>query len=227
MQNLEAQESSTPNISFKTFVLSRLIYWTYRLLTLTWRLEIKADPKTQSLLQESRPVIFAHWHGHELAIIQLVTRFRIATMTSTSKDGSLVDYVIHRLGGATSRGSATRGAVQALKGLVRICKSGKYNPSMAVDGPKGPIYKVKPGVFTLSRLSGFPIVTVAAAASKQKTFSRSWNKTFIPLPFSRVVVVFGPPLEPLGKEQDPKDQSLALHLEEQLHHSGRVALNSI
>lgn len=211
----------------RSFFLPRLVYWVYRLWTATWRTEIQVDPEVQKFFDQSQPVIFAHWHGHELAIIQLVTRYRIATMTSTSKDGSLVDYVIRRLGGATSRGSSTRGSVQALKGLIRICKSGYYNPSMAVDGPKGPIYKVKPGVFELSRLSRFPIVPVGVAASRKKVFSRSWNQAFLPWPFSRVVVVFGPPLSPVSKEISPKDQRLAQSLEALIGESHRQALNCI
>src|SRR5688572_3327769 len=98
---------------FRDFFLPRLVYWFYRVWSATWRTQIFSSPEADQFLKDSHPVIFAHWHGHELAIIQLVTRMRIATMTSTSKDGSLVDYVINRMGGATSRGSSTRGSVQA------------------------------------------------------------------------------------------------------------------
>ncbi len=211
----------------RSFFLPRFVYWFYRIWSSTWRTHIVASPEAEAFLNNSQPVIFAHWHGHELAIIQLVTKMRIATMTSTSKDGSLVDYVINRLGGATSRGSSTRGSVQALKGLIRICKSQKYNPSMAVDGPKGPIYKAKPGVFELSRLSHFPIVPVGVAASSQKIFSKSWNKAMLPWPFSRVYVVFGPPIPVIEKGVDAKDQRLAHSLETKIDESCKQALNYI
>jgi lysophospholipid acyltransferase (LPLAT)-like uncharacterized protein len=117
--------------------------------------------------------------------------------------------------------------VQALKGLIRICKTQKYNASMAVDGPKGPIYKAKPGVFELSRLSHFPIVPVGMAASSTKIFVRSWNKAVLPWPFSRVYVVFGAPLSAVSRETDPKDQSLAQDLERRISEATAQALNCI
>ncbi|MBX3020498.1 MAG: DUF374 domain-containing protein [Bdellovibrionales bacterium] len=153
-------------------------------------------------------MIFAHWHGDELCIVPLVTHYRIATMTSTSKDGALIDFVIRRLGGATSRGSSTRGGVGALKGLVRLMGQG-YRASMAVDGPKGPLHKVKPGVFELSRLARAKIVPMGACASNAIIFHKSWNKAHLPKPFSRLTVTFGEPWPVLTRDDDAKDPALA------------------
>lgn len=164
---------------------------------------------------EKRPLIFAHWHGNELCILPLVHPYKIATMTSTSKDGQLMDYAIHRLGGATSRGSSTRGGIGALKGLVRLMKGG-YRASMAVDGPKGPLHQVKPGVFELSRLSNAMIVPMGAACSSAWVFEKSWNKAQLPKPFSRVIVHFQEPWPALTKEQSAKDSALARRLESEI-----------
>lgn len=184
-------------------ILKWTVYFLYRTLIALWRIEVVEHPKLLQLLQKGQPVIFAHWHGNELGLVYAVQRYKIATMTSTSKDGSLIDFVIHKLGGSTSRGSTTRGAVSALKGLVRLCREGQ-NTSFAVDGPKGPIYVVKPGVFELSKLCGAPIVPSAMAVSRAHVFERSWNKAKLPLPFSKVVLYFGEPITALTKEDDPK-----------------------
>ena len=71
--------------------------------------------------KNQNPLIFAHWHGDELCVLPLVPKYRIATMTSTSKDGALIDFAVRQFRGATSRGSSTRGGAGALKGLVRLC----------------------------------------------------------------------------------------------------------
>jgi lysophospholipid acyltransferase (LPLAT)-like uncharacterized protein len=162
-------------------------------------------------LKSQQGFIMAHWHGDELAILHLVKRYRLATMTSTSKDGELIDYSIRKMGGKTSRGSATRGAVQALKGLVRLIRSG-HPCSMAVDGPKGPIHHVKPGVFELSRLGRADIYPVGVFAEKAYCFEKSWNKATLPYPFSRVFIVFSDPIAAIGKEVDPKSPALAEQL---------------
>lgn len=193
---------------FRENVLPWIVWFFYRAWTWTWRIECIEPPAFALAKRENERIVFAHWHGSELCIVPLVTPYRIATMTSTSKDGALIDFVIRRLGGATSRGSSTRGAVGALKGLVRLVRQG-YRASMAVDGPKGPIYKVKPGVFELSRLADAKIVVAGAACSNAIVFEKSWNKAMLPKPFAKVVVVFGEPWAPIAKEQDAKSPDLA------------------
>lgn len=168
----------------------RLAWWIYFLWSSTWRISIKWEDSSLS----DRSLIFAHWHRDELCVLPLVGRLKIATMTSTSKDGQLIDYVIRKFGGATSKGSSTRGAVSALKGLIRLVRKG-HNSSMAVDGPKGPIYHVKPGVFELSKLTHATIIPVGIASHPHFTFEKSWNKARLPKPFARVYVYFSKPLD--------------------------------
>ncbi len=163
-------------------------------------------------IANSEPIVFAHWHGIELSIVPLVKRYRIATMTSTSKDGQLIDFTIRKFGGATSKGSSTRGGIGALKGLVRLVSKDGYRASMAVDGPKGPLHEVKPGVFEVSRLTGGWIVPTGAASSHQINFNKSWNKAFLPKPFARVSVVFAEPWPAITKEQSAKDEQLGSRL---------------
>ncbi|MGE0763212.1 MAG: lysophospholipid acyltransferase family protein [Bdellovibrionales bacterium] len=201
----------------KRRVLPGLVYWFYRLWTASWRVRL-VEPA--GMRNAEGPLIFAHWHGDELAITHLVPTYRIATMTSTSSDGSLIDHVIQRLGGATSRGSSTRGGVSALKGLIRLLRQ-NFNASMAVDGPKGPLHKVKPGVFELSRLAKARVVPVGVASSSAFIFQKSWNKAKLPKPFARVVVTFGTPWPALTAEDDIRAQVLAQRLERALsdaHH---------
>ncbi len=185
---------------FRKYILPWLVFLLYRLWSSLWRQTVELSPGLIQAEKEKRPVIFAHWHGDELVTIQYVTRFNIATMVSTSKDGELIDFVIHKLGGASSRGSSTRGGVAALKGLIRLVRSGKHNASVAVDGPKGPIHQVKPGIFELSKLTSAQIVPMGVAVSSAKVFEKSWNKAFLPWPFAKVVTVFTEPFPVVPRE---------------------------
>lgn len=207
---------------FRRFVLPWILLVVYRLWTWTWRLEWVESPGLKRALENGDRIIFAHWHGDELCIVPLVVPFKIATMTSTSKDGQLIDFVIRKFGGATSKGSSTRGGIGALKGLIRLMKTGR-NASMAVDGPKGPIYKVKPGVFELSRLAQAKIVPMGAAASNAITFHKSWNKAKLPKPFSRVKVYFGEPWPALSRDDSAKDTLLLLRLETEIAKACQLA----
>jgi lysophospholipid acyltransferase (LPLAT)-like uncharacterized protein len=207
-------------------LLAWLVYLAYRLWSFTWRVECIESPGLTEALKRGEPLIFAHWHGQELCILPLIPRYRIATMTSTSKDGQLIDFAIRKLGGATSRGSSTRGGIGALKGLVRLVRGG-YRASMAVDGPKGPLHKAKPGVFELARLAQARIVALGAACSREHVFARSWNQAQLPLPFSKVKVWFGEPWEPLSKEDLIRSPEMAERLEAQISKACQHALEHL
>jgi lysophospholipid acyltransferase (LPLAT)-like uncharacterized protein len=56
---------------------------------------------------------------------------------------------------------------------------------MALDGPKGPALSAKPGAKWLAEKAGVPLVNVSVKYGKALRL-KSWDKTFIPLPFSRI-----------------------------------------
>jgi lysophospholipid acyltransferase (LPLAT)-like uncharacterized protein len=206
------------NFSFnriRGLFLGFIIWVIYRTLSLTWRIRIEEPDAMKRNLAEKIPMIFAHFHGDELALVSLTPRYKIATITSTSKDGELMTTVIHLLGGKTSRGSSTRGAVSALKGLIEICKKGG-NSSFAVDGPKGPLHEVKPGVFELSRLMKSEIWCAGVHCDRAWHFPKAWNKTYLPKPFAKIQFVWLGPTGPITKADDPRSQELAKALQNQL-----------
>ncbi len=178
-------------------------------------------------LSSREPLIFAHWHGDEVALIYMVGRYRIATITSTSKDGEMMNTVIRLLGGVTTRGSSTRGAINALKGLIRLVRDQKRNSSFAVDGPKGPIHEVKPGVFELSRLMNSPIYSVGVSCDRAWVFHKAWNKAYLPKPFARIHMEWIGPLGPVTKDMDPRSEQLAKTLADALRNAQNQAVKKI
>lgn len=203
-------------IWFRSRVAPLLVYGFYRVLCATWRVTFDECAAFRRDLDAHRPVIMAHWHGDELALIHLVVRYRIATITSTSKDGELMDEVLRRLGAVTARGSSSKGGANALRGVIQLCRKGGHNVSFAVDGPRGPIYQVKPGVFEFSRLMDAPVYAVSVGVSRPWVFHRSWNLAVLPKPFSRVHVRVAECLPPVTRELDPRDPALAKQLEDAL-----------
>lgn len=195
--------------------LGFIIWIVYRTLLMTWRVRIVEPDSMKALMKERKPFILAHFHGDEIPLISLASRYKIATMTSTSKDGEMMTTVLHLLGAKTSRGSSTRGGISALKGLIQYCKNGS-NSSMAVDGPKGPIYEVKPGVFELARLIKAPIFAGGVSCDRAWHFPRSWNKAFLPKPFAQVNIVWTPFNFTIDKTTDPRSPELADSLKNQI-----------
>jgi lysophospholipid acyltransferase (LPLAT)-like uncharacterized protein len=211
---------------FRARVLPFLIWLVYRALWLTWRIRVHEAPAFRMALALGEPIVFAHWHGDELGILYLLKPYKACAMVSTSKDGEIMAGAIRWLGAKASRGSSTRGGVSALKGILRLAKEG-WRPSVAVDGPKGPYHKVKPGVFEISKLLSAPIVPLAVSAKHAYVFEKAWNKTYLPLPFSRIQVIFDSPLPAIGRDQDGRDPLLAERLEKALANAQQQARNLI
>lgn len=211
----------------RKYILGPLVFFIYKILSFTWQLTVVESPEMSKRLKNREPFIVAHWHGDELVLFSQIGYLRIATIASTSKDGEMMNAMIHLIGGTTTRGSSTRGGASALKGLIRLVKSG-WNSSFAVDGPRGPIYEVKPGVFELSRLVSAPIFAGGVACENAWRAERSWNKAFLPKPFAKVIISWAElPLPAVDKSQDPRSEALAKALKDALHNERARALKKI
>jgi hypothetical protein len=69
------------------------------------------------------------------------------------------------------------------------------------DGPKGPVYQVKPGVIALARHKGMPIVPMTYSAPRRWEFG-SWDRMRMPKPFSHTVVWVGDPIDVSQEEPE-------------------------
>ncbi len=99
---------------------------------------------------------------------------------------SAVEY----MGYQTVRGSSHRGGVAGLLALMKKVAEG-YSSTIAVDGPRGPIYKVKEGITAVSEKCKRPIVPVKAFPKRKHVFEKSWNKATLPMPFTKIILVLG------------------------------------
>ncbi len=199
----------------RRYLLPPLVFVFYTVLKWTWRISIAEAPSFRARLNERKPIVIGHWHGDELGLLHLLRPYHVACMTSKSRDGELMTRVIHLLGGRTSRGSSSRDGAQALRGILRLSREG-WNPSVAVDGPRGPLHEVKPGIFEISRMTKAPICPLSVSADRVFIFEKSWNKAILPKPFARVQVVWGDLIDAVPREADSKDPSWAKVLKTQL-----------
>ncbi len=103
-----------------------------------------------------------------------------------------MDWLAKRFGKSTIRGSSSRKGASALKRMLRLLKSGA-ELAIAVDGPRGPAFEVKPGAVQLAQSTGTPIIPLAYSASKVKRF-KSWDNSFLPFLFGRLTIVYGEPI---------------------------------
>ena len=162
-------------------------------------------PKTESNENMSRKrnekFIWVLWH-HHLGLPCFFNTYHShrTCMASRSRDGELLAQVMSRLDTHCVRGSSSaldggdKGGTTAVRQMVRVAKKGEHQLVITPDGPKGPPQKVKMGVITLASLTGYSVCPVAFAVSRFFTIP-TWDKTILPLPFGRIAVCCGEPLE--------------------------------
>ncbi|MBN2490430.1 MAG: lysophospholipid acyltransferase family protein [Planctomycetes bacterium] len=158
-----------------------------------------------------RAVLFALWHNRLLVPVWLFRGLGVHVLVSRHEDGEMITRILERVGFRAVRGSAERSPPKhskgGIRGLLAMARAGRQGHDLAftLDGPRGPIYSIAPGVFTLARRAGTPVVPVGIEIARGWRL-RSWDRFRVPKPFSRAVCVFGPPLvlpedEPAARAQ--------------------------
>ncbi len=160
--------------------------------------------------------VIASWHQNCFAGILSHAGQNLALLVSRSFDGNLISAVAHRLGLETIRGSSRKGGQDALTELIQRVSVGQ-RAAFTVDGPKGPIYEVKRGIFQLSASTSAPILPLLAIADRYWTIKKSWDRFRIPKPFARVSVIYGKPFIVSQLECDTQLEALSQRLKQELH----------
>lgn len=157
-------------------------------------------PDLYGHVEPQMPAIFALWHGEHLALpLMVLPHHRFKVLISRHRDGEINAQTIQRLGIGVIRGSGSHGAVAlhkrgagAFRDMMSALEDG-WNVASTADVPK--IAKTAGrGIILLARASGRPIYPAMAVAARRVTFSRAWDQAKLPLPFSRVALVLGPPI---------------------------------
>ncbi|MDY6839130.1 MAG: lysophospholipid acyltransferase family protein [Thermodesulfobacteriota bacterium] len=171
---------------------------------------------------ESRRFILTFWHSRIAVISYLYQRWGAAILVSNSKDGEIMAQILQRQGHEPIRGSTSRHAVRALARLIRALKQENRPGVIVPDGPRGPRFKVQPGVITLAQKTGYSIVPVTYSAKRVKVF-QSWDRFIFPYPFTEGRVIFGRPMSTPSTLAAEEQDVYRVRLEEELNRITRAA----
>ena len=181
----------------------------------TCRVQRRGQEHLTRLAGAGSPFIVSFWHYGVIYIVYQARKIPFVAMVSASRDGEYVSRILQSKGFATVRGSRNRGAVGALKGLMKEMAKGK-SAVLVADGSQGPARKAQAGTILLASKTGAPILPVGWAADRCKSF-RSWDRTAIPLPFSKVVLWHGEPITVPRELQSAELEEYRLRLEQALN----------
>lgn len=182
--------------SLLSFLVAYVGQGLVRLLLLTCRWEVLGVDRFKQVAINNKCILIL-WHNRlvlaPIILHKYAKTFIFAGMVSKSRDGELVSAVIHSYkAGRTIRvGHQTRH--QALVQLIRHLEEKREIVIITPDGPRGPIYKVKPGAAWAAMKTGASVVPLTWSADKFWEFN-TWDRLRFPKPFSQITVSFGEPV---------------------------------
>lgn len=152
-------------------------------------LRVTASAETEKhLARTDGPTLFVLWHNRLFVVAEIARTYRggrpLHALISTSKDGAWLTEFFASVGLSAVRGSSSKGGREAARELVQALKDGG-DGGITPDGPRGPCYVAKPGALIVARRSGATVVLLGIAYASAWRL-RSWDRFYLPLPFSRV-----------------------------------------
>lgn len=174
----------------------------------SWKVRWAGEEHLERARAASGRVLYAFWHSRLLGLCYTHRNRNAAIMVSRSFDGEWISRIITRLGYRVFRGSASEGGAVALLDMIKDDASGDL--ALTVDGPRGPVEKVKPGAVALASESGLPIVPITVKCDRAWLL-KTWDRFIVPKPFSAVTVEMGrhisvPPAVDKGDLQSYSDR---------------------
>src|SRR6056297_2465705 len=193
---------------------ARFVYRFIRIYSRTFRVSFINEKPWRDYLANGGRVLICSWHQQFFSFIrhfQTYKAYQPSLMISQSADGQLIAAVANLSGWHTVRGSSSKDGAMALSGIIERLKQTGLAAHI-LDGPKGPAGIVKRGAIQIASDADAMLVPVYAEAESKWIFN-SWDRFFIPKPFSRVTIRYGdmlPPLPPEHSSQAFEDQRKTL-----------------
>ncbi|HET7215049.1 MAG TPA: lysophospholipid acyltransferase family protein [Terriglobia bacterium] len=202
---------------FQIFVASWIGYLAVLLIGRTLRWHVDGWENWEAAKGAGKGIIYTFWHREIFSACWFWRRRGIVVMTSQNFDGEYIARIIEMHGYGASRGSSSRGAGRALAEMARCLRS-RRDAAFTIDGPRGPRFMAKRGSVILSHSTGAAILCFHIALKSAYVFSKTWDQTQFPHPFSRAAIFIAPPIVvPDGAdeaEQNRKQQEVQMALDD-------------
>ena len=186
-------------------VLGFLAFLAVSLYHLTLRIAIVGEEHRSAIRARGKKPLHAIWHQRMIGGILAHRGEGYVTMASQSADGEIIATFLKFWGFRAVRGSSSKGGDAASREFLKALVDAPGG-ALTHDGPRGPARRCKRGILTLAE-EGNAIVLPSASSSARPLFLNSWDRFLLPKPFSKCVVVFGPPLE--RNSGEPEEAFLA------------------
>ena len=186
------------------------------------------------LIQKKRGIIYAYWHRYSQFYFFHVRQKRHIMMISAKQGGEFGARCMAKIGVIAIRGSPKKvkrdGRVVDKKGkaaldtMVKLVRDEGFHAGLTVDGSKGPAFVMKIGAVNLAADTGSPIIILTAAAKPHFNLP-SWDKMWMPVPFSKIVYFFTGPFYVPKNADNLEREEIRLKIERHMRDMAKKAGN--
>jgi lysophospholipid acyltransferase (LPLAT)-like uncharacterized protein len=176
------------------------LFYYSRLVAKTARFQVEGWHHFVNARRSGHPLLWSFWHGQLMPFILFGDRHldaeKFTVVMVGDERGDTLGTFARRLGGQSVRvdmGGNPVAAGRAVLRVIQAMQAGKQSV-IAPDGPDGPAFVPKRGVAFLARKAQATILPLGIW-TRQAYQLRRWDRYLVPLPFARVHVTLGQPLE--------------------------------
>lgn len=208
------------------FIISLYMRFVYR----TSKIIVKGHTEEylNSLQKNNSNAVFT-WHGRifmaspfiEKLIKKISYKGNLLTVASKHKDGNLAFMAMSFFGFKKIEGSTANknrkgedsGAFSSALRILKELKNGDSSIFIALDGPRGPKFKINSNIVGLAQKTESTVFPVVISYSRKKEFN-SWDKFQLPFPFSKIIYDF---LEPIELKKDMNTEQIENEIETKMN----------
>ncbi len=180
----------------KLFLITRLGKGILFLLLKTCQIEVEGLDSFYRLASREKCLLML-WHNRLALIPFILSRytsgFTYAAVVSKSRDGMLLSTIIHSYKRGRTLLVGHQSRYQALREIIRHIKETEDIVVITPDGPRGPLYQLKPGI-AIAALETRASVFALNWEAKEYWELKTWDRLRLPKPFTKIHVSFSPPL---------------------------------
>jgi len=181
-------------MKLKTRLIINLGAFVMRLWFSTCRVKVIGTEYVERYFAGRHPAVGATWHRGAIFLVWYFGKFNPLVMFSRSADGELLAGFAAKMGIIPVRGSSSKGGREALATMSRyLIEKKKGVAATVLDGPQGPRFVAKTGMVALAKISRTPLLPIMMSAWPAITFKNAWDRTLVPLPFSKITIILKQP----------------------------------
>lgn len=175
-------------IKFKGFLFA----WILRLQCLTWRVCFQGREQLDQLYNTEKRFLVCFWHGKYVPIFPLLEGYKACVISSQSVRGSIIAEICRNFGYQSAQ--IPDQPKRDSRKLMREILFDVPAVGTAVDGPLGPYHQIKQNMIRAASVLGFDLLPVSVSSRRKIVLNKRWDRMELPLPFTRVCLVFGNPI---------------------------------